>query len=61
MAKWSRRADGRPETKADKKFFDLRESGYKGPIDRHGNKVAQCCRRCRCAQGYCNCNCCCGR
>jgi hypothetical protein len=25
----SRRADDKPETKADKKFFDLRESGYK--------------------------------
>jgi hypothetical protein len=35
----TRRADGKPETKADKKFFDLRESGYDGPIDRDGNKV----------------------
>ena len=35
----SRRADDKPETADDKKFFDLRESGYKGPIDRNGNKV----------------------
>ena len=41
MAKQSdtRRADGKPETKADKKFFDLRESGYKGPIDHNGKPV----------------------
>uniref|UniRef100_UPI003F49AB00 hypothetical protein n=1 Tax=Actinoplanes sp. CA-151224 TaxID=3239904 RepID=UPI003F49AB00 len=35
----SRRWDRQPETAADKKFFDLRESGYKGPIDQDGNKV----------------------
>ena len=35
----SRRADDKPETATDKKFFDLRESGYKGPIDQNGNKV----------------------
>jgi hypothetical protein len=35
----SRRVDGRAETAADKRFFDLRESGYKGPIDQNGNKV----------------------
>lgn len=35
----SRRADGKPETKKDKKFFDLRESGYKGPVDQDGNAV----------------------
>lgn len=35
----SRRFDGKPETKADRKFFDLRESGYKGPIDQDGNKA----------------------
>ncbi len=29
---WTRRVDGRPETTADKRFFDLRESGYTGPI-----------------------------
>lgn len=26
----TRRADGKPETEADKRFFDLRESGYDG-------------------------------
>jgi len=25
---------------ADRKFFELRNSGYKGPIDQNGNKVA---------------------
>ena len=35
----SRRVDGRPETAADKRFFDLRESGYRGPIDQDGRKV----------------------
>lgn len=35
----SRRADDKPETAADKKFFDLRESGYKGPVDHNGNAV----------------------
>jgi hypothetical protein len=35
----SRRADGKAETARDKKFFDLRQSGYKGPIDHKGNKV----------------------
>jgi hypothetical protein len=34
----SRRWDRKPETPKDKKFFDLRESGYKGPIDQDGNK-----------------------
>jgi hypothetical protein len=29
----SRRWDGEPETEADTRFFDLRESGYTGPID----------------------------
>jgi hypothetical protein len=32
----SRRLDGRPETDADRRFFDLRESGYRGPIDQDG-------------------------
>ena len=32
----SRRFDGRPETDADKRFFDLRESGYTGPVDQDG-------------------------
>ena len=35
----SRRFDGKPETARDKKFFDLRESGYRGPIDQNGNKA----------------------
>lgn len=35
----SRRADGKPETEADRKFFDLRASGYTGPIDSDGNAV----------------------
>ena len=36
---WTRRVDGRPETAADMRFFDLRESGYDGPIDQDGRKV----------------------
>ena len=36
---WTRRVDGRPETTADTRFFDLRESGYDGPIDQDGRKV----------------------
>jgi hypothetical protein len=36
---WTRRVDGRPETAADKRFFDLRESGYTGPVDQDGRKV----------------------
>lgn len=32
----SRRLDGAPETEADTRFFDLRESGYEGPIDQDG-------------------------
>lgn len=35
----SRRADGKTETAADSKFFDLRESGYTGPVDQDGNPV----------------------
>ena len=34
--KSSRRIDGKPETEKDKRFFDLRESGYRGPIDQDG-------------------------
>ena len=30
---------GRPETAADTRFFDLRESGYDGPVDQDGRKV----------------------
>ncbi|MBP2323807.1 hypothetical protein JOF56_004192 [Kibdelosporangium banguiense] len=35
----SRRWDGAPETEFDRKFFALRESGYRGPIDQNGNAV----------------------
>jgi hypothetical protein len=35
----TRRVDGKAETAADKRFFDLRESGYTGPIDQDGRKV----------------------
>lgn len=35
----SRRWDREPETAADKRFFDLRESGYRGPIDQDGYPV----------------------
>jgi len=36
----TRRVDGRPESDADRRFFDLRESGYLGPIDQDGSAVA---------------------
>ena len=36
----TRRWDGEPETDADTRFFDLRESGYTGPIDQDGYAVA---------------------
>ena len=32
----TRRLDGQPETDADRRFFDLRQSGYAGPIDQDG-------------------------
>jgi hypothetical protein len=35
----TRRLDGKPETDADKRFFDLRESGYTGPINQDGYAV----------------------
>ncbi|WP_340687800.1 hypothetical protein LCL61_17520 [Amycolatopsis coloradensis] len=35
----SRRFDGKPESAADSRFFDLRESGYTGPIDQDGRPV----------------------
>ncbi len=35
----TRRWDGEAETEADERFFDLRESGYKGPIDQDGHRV----------------------
>lgn len=28
-----------PLTERDQKFFDLRESGYEGPVDRNGDPV----------------------
>jgi hypothetical protein len=37
MSKDSRRVDGKPETPADKRFFDLRASGYKGWINQDGH------------------------
>lgn len=36
----SRCWDGKPETEAERKFFDLRESGYTGPIDQDGNPAS---------------------
>lgn len=36
----TRRVDGKPETEADKRFFDLCESGYDGWIDQDGYAVA---------------------
>ena len=35
----TRRPDGKPETPADTRFFDLRESGYLGPVDQDGYKT----------------------
>lgn len=35
----SRRVDRQPETEADKRFFDERESGYTGPLDQDGYRV----------------------
>jgi hypothetical protein len=35
----TRRADGKSETAADTRFFDLREAGYTGPINQDGYKV----------------------
>ena len=35
----TRRVDGKPETGSDKRFFDARESGYKGWIDQDGIPV----------------------
>ncbi len=33
----SRNWDKSPETEKDKRFHDLRDSGYTGPIDQDGN------------------------
>ncbi len=35
----TRRVDGKPETPADTRFFDLRESRYTGWIDQDGYAV----------------------
>jgi hypothetical protein len=35
----SRNWDKSPESAKDKKFHDLRASGYKGPIDQDGDKA----------------------
>jgi Flp pilus assembly protein TadB len=35
----TRRSDGKPETAADTRFFNLREAGYRGPIDQDGYAV----------------------
>lgn len=35
----SRRWDGEPETDADRRFFDLRDTGYQGPIDHDGYPI----------------------
>ena len=37
----TRRPDGKPETETDKRFFDLQDSGYTGPIDQDGYAVSQ--------------------
>jgi hypothetical protein len=39
MTRATRRIDGKPETDADRKFFDLRAAGYTGPIDQNGDAV----------------------
>jgi hypothetical protein len=39
MTARSRRFDRQPETARDRRFFDLRESGYDGPIDQDGRAV----------------------
>ncbi len=36
----TRRVDGKPETDADKRFFDLRESGYTGPVNQDGYAIS---------------------
>lgn len=35
----TRRWDGKPETEADRRLFDERESGYNGPLDSDGYRV----------------------
>lgn len=36
MASTSRRWDKEPESEKDTRFFDLRDSGFRGPIDQDG-------------------------
>ena len=48
-----RRVDGQPETDADKRFLDLRESGYTGPIDRAGLPVCPQCHAPTATPGLC--------
>jgi len=45
----SRRWDNEPETPSDKRFFDLRESGYTGWIDKDGHAVSCPC----CGSSFC--------
>jgi hypothetical protein len=35
----TRRHDGKPETPADRRFLELRGSGYTGPVDQDGHAV----------------------
>ncbi len=42
----TRRVDSKPETDADRRFFDLRESGYLGWIDQDGYPVDETGARC---------------
>jgi hypothetical protein len=35
----TRRADGKAQTPADRRFFGLRQAGYRGPIDQDGRPV----------------------
>lgn len=45
----SRKYDGSPETPAENRFFDLRESGYTGWIDQDGYKApCPCCQKWTC-------------
>jgi hypothetical protein len=39
MGSTTRRWDGKRETEKDRRLFDLRESGYRGPIDQDGHRV----------------------
>jgi hypothetical protein len=41
MSDNTRRIDGKPETDADTRFFDLRESGYKGWVNQDGHATEE--------------------